>query len=126
MRRLALLLSTLALIGCASRPPVAATASTQRSPCTNGILALYFNEEAPTLRPTVSMEWPARATKECPGVAFKVIGLPEPSTANLQGRRAESVALALRAFGVPQPTFEPGDANDQARPVLEILARPDQ
>jgi hypothetical protein len=70
------------------------------------------------------MEWPARAMQECPGAAFKVMGLPAPSSTSLEGRRAEAVALALRAFGVPQPAFEPGDADDQARPVLEILARP--
>jgi len=71
------------------------------------------------------MEWPARAMEECPGAAFKVVGLPEPSAANLQGRRAESVALALRAFGIPQPAFELGEPADQARPVLEVVARPD-
>jgi len=88
MRHLALLLSTLTLFGCATKPPVAATATAQRNPCTNGILALYFKEEAAALRPPVSMEWPARAMEECPGAAFKVVGLPEPSAANLQGRRA--------------------------------------
>ncbi|PQZ84151.1 hypothetical protein CQ035_02295 [Brevundimonas sp. MYb46] len=71
------------------------------------------------------MEWPARANEECPGATFKVIGLPAPSSTNLQGQRAESVSLALRAFGIPQPAFELGDANDQERPVLEILGRPD-
>lgn len=125
MRCLALLLSALTLAGCATKPPVATTAAAQRNPCTNGILALYFNEGAATLRPSVSMEWPARAMEECPGAAFKVIGLPEPSAADLQGRRSESVALALRAFGITHPTFELGDAEDQARPVLEVLARPD-
>lgn len=125
MRHLALLLSTLTLFGCATKPPVAATATAQRNPCTNGILALYFKEEAAALRPPVSMEWPARAMEECPGAAFKVVGLPEPSAANLQGRRAESVALALRAFGIPQPAFELGEPADQARPVLEVVARPD-
>ena len=125
MRCLALLLSTLTLFGCATKPPVAATAAAQRNPCTNGFLALYFKEGAAALRPPVSMEWPARAMEECPGAAFKVVGLPEPSAANLQGRRAESVALALRAFGIPQPAFELGEPADQARPVLEVVARPD-
>ncbi|WP_296172197.1 hypothetical protein [uncultured Brevundimonas sp.] len=125
MRRLALLFSVLTLAGCATKPPIAMTASAQRNPCTNGILALYFKDEAASLRPSVSMEWPAWAMEECPGAAFKVIGLPEPSAASLQGRRAESIALALRAFGIPQPSFELGEAEDQARPVLEVLARPD-
>lgn len=126
MRHLALLLSALALAGCATKPPVTTTAATQRNPCTNGILALYFKDQAANLRSPVSMEWPARAIEVCPGATFKVIGLPSPSSTSLQGQRAESVSLALRAFGIPQPAFELGDANDQARPVLEILARPDQ
>ncbi len=125
MRCLALLLLTLTLAGCATKVPVVTTAREQRNPCANGILALYFKEEAASLRPSVPMEWPARAIEECPGATFKVIGLPSPSSTSLQGQRAESVTLALRAFGIPQPTFELGDANDQARPVLEILARPD-
>ncbi|MNT20765.1 hypothetical protein D3C72_1560810 [compost metagenome] len=124
MRRLALLFSALTLAGCATKPPVVATAVAQRNPCTNGILALHFKDEAASLRPPVSMEWPARAMEKCPGATFKVVGLPEPSAASLQGRRAESIALALRAFGIPQPAFELGEAEDQARPVLEILVRP--
>lgn len=126
MRHFALLLSALTLFGCATKPPVAATETARRNPCTNGFLALYFKEGAAALRPPVSMEWPARAMEECPGAAFKVVGLPEPSAASLQGRRAESVVLALRAFGIPQPVFELGETDDQARPMLEVLADPDR
>ena len=127
MRHLPALLSALTLAGCATKPPLPEPAVSERPVCTNGILALYFIEDASALaaRLTRQLEWPARAIAECPGATFKVIGLPSPSSASLQGRRAESVVQALHAFGVPQPSFELGDAHDQARPALEILARPD-
>lgn len=124
MRHLAVLLSALALTGCATKLPVVAAATVKRNPCTDGILALYFKDEAATLQPSLSLEWPARAVTECSGAKFKVIGLPSPSGDSLQGQRAEALTQALRSFGVPRPAFELGDAEDQARPVLEILARP--
>lgn len=128
MRHLPALLSALTLVGCATKPHVPEQAVSERPVCTNGILALYFMEDAAALAARLArgLEWPARAIAECPGATFKVIGLPQPSAATLQGQRATSLVKALRAFGVPQPTFELGDGNDQARPVLEILARPDQ
>lgn len=124
MRHLAVLLSALTLAGCATTPPVVTAAAVKRTPCTEGILALYFKDEAATLQPSLLLEWPARAAAECPGAKFKVIGLPSPSGESLQGQRAEALVQALRSFGVPRPAFELGDAEDQARPVLEILARP--
>lgn len=126
MRHLAVLLSALTLIGCATKPPVVVNVAELRTPCTNGILALYFKDEAATLRSRVSLEWPARALEECPGVTFKAIGLPPPSTISLQGQRAETLVQALQSYGIPRPAFELGDANDQARPVLEVLASPDR
>ncbi len=126
MRHLPVLLSALALAGCATKPPAVTAATVKRNPCTDGILALYFKDEAATLQPSLSLEWPARAVTECPGAKFKVIGLPSPSGDSLQGQRAEALAQALRSFGVPQPDFELGDAEDQARPVLEILVRPER
>lgn len=124
MRHLAVLLSALTLAGCATKPPVVTAAAVKRNPCTDGILALHFQDAAATLQPSLSLEWPARAATECSAAKFKVIGLPSPSGDSLQGQRAETLAQALRSFGVPQPNFEPGGAEDQARPVLEILARP--
>lgn len=124
MRHLAVLLSALTLVGCATKPPVVTAAAVNKNPCTDGILALHFHDKAATLRPPLSLDWPARAVTECPGAKFKVIGLPSPSGDSLQGHRAEALVQALRSFGVPQPDFEPGDADEQARPVLEILARP--
>jgi hypothetical protein len=124
MRHLAVLMSALTLAGCATKPPAVTAAAAKRDPCTDGILALYFKDEAATLRPPLSLNWPAHAVAECPGAKFKVIGLPPPSGDSLQGQRAETLVQALGSFGVPRPAFELGDANDQARPVLEILASP--
>ena len=120
MRHLAVLLSALTLVGCATKPPVAATAAAQRDPCTDGILALYFKDDSPALTASLAedLEWPARAVTECPGAKFKVIGLPSPSGDSLQGQRAETLVQALGSFGVPRPAFELGDADDQMRPVL--------
>ena len=126
MRHLAVLLLALPLVGCATKPPVVATASADRNPCANGILALYFKDGSAALAAKLAeeLEWPARAVTECPGAKFKVIGLPSPSGDNLQAQRAETLVQALSSFGVPRPAFELGDAEDQTRPVLEILARP--
>ena len=124
MRHLAVLLSALTLAGCATKPPAVTAATAKRDPCVNGVLFLYFKDEAATLRPPMSLDWPAHAVEECPGATFRVVGLPSPSGESLQGQRAEALTQALRSFGVPRPAFELGDAEDQARPVLEILARP--
>ena len=128
MRHLAALLSALTLAGCATKPPAVAIAAAQRNPCTDGILALYFKDDSAALaaRLAEGLEWPARAATECSGAKFKVIGLPSPSGDNLQGQRAETLVQALGSFGVPRPAFELGDADDQMRPVLEILARPER
>ena len=43
-RILAVLLSALALAGCATKPPAVTAATVKRNPCTDGILALYFKD----------------------------------------------------------------------------------
>lgn len=89
-------------------------------------MTLRFVEGKAALVPGVAevFEWPARTTWECPNTRLRVFGLPSPSDESLQGRRAHSVAQVLRGFGIPEPLFELGDAEDQAQPGLEILAQP--
>ena len=116
----------LALSGCATGPASGPQEAVQRPVCADGILVLGFNDGDAALAPrfAAGLEWPSRAFLECPNATFKVIGLPAPSDASLSGRRARSVALALRAFGVPEPAFEPGRTEDQVMPVLQINAAP--
>ncbi|MNQ75598.1 hypothetical protein D3C85_904000 [compost metagenome] len=126
LRRLAIFLPALVLAGCVTTPAIVAGGVDQRDACSDGIVALWFNDDAATLRPSVAsgLTWPTRATAECRRVKLKVIGLPPPSDGNLQGRRARAIVEVLRIFGAPEPSFELGDAEDQERPVLEVLARP--
>lgn len=122
--KLAPLSLILLLGGCATTP--VSLASLRQDPCVKGFVFLYFKAEAETLRSPVGsgLDWPAQAIDQCPTVRLKVRGLPSPSSDSLQGRRARTVSEALRVFGLPEPAFELGDAEDQASPVVEIDARP--
>lgn len=114
------------LAGCASRKTPAPVEVAQWPVCRDGILVLRFLEGDAALAPRFAsgLEWPGRAITECPNASFKVIGLPAPSDASLSGRRARSVVLALQAFGISEPSFDPGRAEDQDMPVLQINAAP--
>lgn len=124
--RIFAVLALLMLSGCATGQASMRADAAQRPVCTDGILVLAFKEGDAALAPRLAsgLEWPVRAVAECPNATFKVMGLPAPSDASLSGRRARSVALALRAFGIPEPSFELGRAEDQDMPVLQINAAP--
>jgi hypothetical protein len=123
MSRVAPLLLGVLLAGCATTP--VSLSALRQNPCSTGFVLLYFRDGAETLRPMVGsgLDWPAQAMDECSTVQIKVKGLPSPSADSLPGRRAQTVADALRLFGIARPSFELGDDHDQANPALEITAR---
>jgi hypothetical protein len=55
---------------------------------------------------------------------FTVVGLPSPSQSTIEGRRAQTVLEVLRAYGILEPSFSLGDAEDQLEPSLRIEAAP--
>ena len=124
--RIGAMLALLILTGCATGQAARRAEDVKRPVCTDGILVLGFVDGGAALAPRFAsgLEWPSRAVAECPHATFKVVGLPAPSDASLPGRRARSVALVLRAFGIPEPVFELGGAEDQHMPVLQINAAP--
>jgi hypothetical protein len=126
MRSAVVLSISLILSGCATKPTTNADAAVQRNVCTDGLVVLRFVDDTAALAPRIAkgLEWPTRAIWECPNATLKVVGLPSPSETSLQGKRANSVVQVLRGFGAPEPSFELGNDADQARPFLEILARP--
>lgn len=124
MRR-ALVISALFLIaGCTQTAQ--SLPGNARPSCSEGIAPLYFREGSPALDPLFAkvLDWPARAAAGCRVVTITVRGLPNPSDETLAGKRAASVVAAFQGFGVPAPTFELGDADDQASPVFQMDARP--
>lgn len=116
----------IAVAGCATRKAPTPAEVAQRPVCRDGILVLRFMDGEATLAPRFAsgLEWPGRAVTECPNASFKVIGLPAPSDTSLSGRRARSIVFALQAFGISEPSFDPGRAEDQDMPVLQINAAP--
>jgi len=87
---------------------------------------LYFREGSAALDPLFAkvLDWPARAAGSCRLVSLTVRGLPDPSSETLAGRRAAAVVAAFAGFGIPAPTFELGDADDQANPTFQMNALP--
>lgn len=117
-------LAALSLSACASTPKVSEPIG--RIICSEGFAPLRFTPDSDALDPFFAkvIDWPAQAARQCSSLSLTVRGLPPPTTASMEGRRAANVARALQSFGIPMPNFELGDAEDQAEPSLEVRARP--
>lgn len=121
MKRLSALLAALTS-ACAHTQ----TASPPQDPCSTGVVGLHFVEAAATFRPVVrqALRWPAEAAEMCNVRSVAVVGLPMPSPDSLEGRRAQTVKRELADIGLGAVTFELGDADDQAHPVIALDAAP--
>lgn len=94
--------------------------------CTDGVMPLTFHDGMSSIRSIVlkSLEWPLAAAAQCDLGQLRVVGLAEPSTATLAGRRATAVAGLLAAVGLPPASFDAGSDEDQRHPHLVIESRP--
>lgn len=125
MRGYAVLIFSVLLAGCATKPPQNPI-KTVKTACLDGIVVLRFSQESTALMPQIAkhLEWPARAALECPNARFSFAGLPDPSLSSLQGQRSQSAVDILRGFDVAVTSFRLGTEEEQSEPVLEIFASP--
>lgn len=122
MRFIRLAIACAVMAGCA---PVNDIQPIDRS-CRDGFAPLRFADGSASLAPdfTKALEWTAEMGSNCEIRTLTVVGLPDPSSESLAGRRSTAIAAVLRGFGLPTPTFDPGDAEAQAEPQLVIEAVP--
>lgn len=125
MKTVALVVVTL-LAGACATAPARSPQPGKRQICSEGFAPLRFIPDRAALDPSFAKvaDWPAEAAARCRINSLAVVGLPEPSSESLAGRRAASVLAVLEAFGVPRPTFDLGDEEAQRNPVLVIDAAP--
>lgn|GEM_PF-6785690 len=61
----------------------------------------------------------------CGDFELVVLGLADPSSDSLEGRRARTVAQLIQSLGWPQPKFQDGNAEDRELPAIFLVSAGD-
>ncbi len=116
--------------GCMSQPPLQPLATAGRPVCTDVVFPIYFAAKSDELTPTAGQVISSQAAlvHGCRIGYVSVLGLTDSAggaaqNLDLSKRRADAVAKALAAAGLPAPKFEvsgageTGALTDSGRPV---------